>query len=751
MEDSNRCEFFLLANRASKRLGLSNTGAKTVCGDLLGDLAPLADVHMAKFRAEATDPEHVAGNYNRARVIIETSYERDDRCPMLTSVEGKKVGDQYHYNFTVEMPGAYHKIWPVISRKPLDFRNRESYKNFKDNISKFECRDEDVELLASYLPFSLKYVGTFMTVESPGAKGVYSIEFKEFGASVAEVVKLGVGQQLHEEYHKAKTEDLWLAWTKLAKSFDRTFEQLKSSLEHWKNKCSKGETKVLDLLSERWLQGKLLELELRWKIIYDLIQEDADRLLQALEEGRTIEGFDNEVLPGFKKFKQLCEHLATFDLEKFEEIDDEKIAGILESFDPRELIGISFVLHKTEVLNHKLSADRLMASLAKNLTPAQLEAIEQPAAGEVQKRSAMLEYLKTILVVTGRLLNPNPTFVYEELASRFKVVNNHDIREVNYVDLDEDRILQNLSGSLLIYDLSAKTFTELKTPEDFYHNFRLLGYVPSLSKAYYTCRPKSPESCLFEVHVPAKGHEKETAEPPTFIVSKEDHTSNFYNFFALHDQVLVGLEINITEVELFLEIWKLGAQPPVSKSKTLLQDLCIIDESSRDLFQEFKSLNIYTRRTAMIANSRQALIAVHIYSDYDYDSFGKTRIAGLCLAGVNFETKSHLALSKLEFETSLDRDAINYDYHLFKLKSKANTLACLSLDSRAGKCIVQALTGQKIVKILERPLPRRFPRLESDFQFMQVFCQRLMKMTFWRVEKRESKFKLMAYSWKVNL
>ena len=570
-----------------------------------------------------------------------------------------------------------------------------------------------------------------------------------------------------------------LSQTKLIRFFDKSYS-LQRGIEHWREVSQRGQKGIRSILSERWLQETIMLVRLGWRFIYDLAKVEIDFALgTADQEGQMQKNPENEgnladnedsdmeqdselsdslsggqvdpetAIGQLKTLKAFCEHLDTIDLEKFEDFDDDKIAGILDAAESALKIKLQKVLKSIPSLDRKLSADRLMASLAKNLTPAQLEAIEHQATGEENKLFDMIGHYFMAATTVGPLLSQKPPAIYDQKASKLKPIDGSHILNLDYVDLDEDRVLHLKGEDFLLYDGATKQSALLPSISD-YRGFKLLGHTASKSKAYFTCKDAAFRSYVGELRVPARGPSTEIGEAPFLIGNSEQDDDRYLSrHFALHRDLLVALEHDLEKIR--LAVWKLGDERPSLKMLEEVDDLCIIDESSRDLFQEFKSLNIYTRRTAMIANSRQALIAVHIYSDYDYDSFGKTRIAGLCLAGVNFETKSHLALSKLEFETSLDRDAINYDYHLFKLKSKANTLACLSLDSRAGKCIVQALTGQKIVKILERPLPRRFPRLESDFQFMQVFCQRLMKMTFWRVEKRESKFKLMAYSWKVNL
>ena len=93
---------------------------------------------------------------------------------------------------------------------------------------------------------------------------------------------------------------------------------------------------------------------------------------------------------------------------------------------------------------------------------------------------------------------------------------------------------------------------------------------------------------------------------------------------------------------LTLNIWQLSAdQPPILSSRSLLEDLCIIDESSRDLFQEFKAEVNRDRRplfalNEVIANGRQVLVAVCTH--FRDDAWHCLGVKAVYLAGINYKT-----------------------------------------------------------------------------------------------------------------
>ena len=167
-----KCEFFLLATGIKRRPGITRTGVKVVCSDALGDLAPLYEAGVLEHMLEVPRSNFVAGNYNRARVIIRRNSSLD-WSPLIRMVEAKKDGEQFHYVFTVEVPGVYHKSWPVTSSKPLDLRNRESFKDILTNTSKFECKDEDEAELATYFPFTVKHQNSWLDVNSIEMKKIF--------------------------------------------------------------------------------------------------------------------------------------------------------------------------------------------------------------------------------------------------------------------------------------------------------------------------------------------------------------------------------------------------------------------------------------------------------------------------------------------------------------------------------------------------------------------------------------------------
>ena len=170
-------ESWLLRSNAHilTRRGLSYEGERVVSDCILGDLQPLYGVGAIWRDLQVAGTQHVAGNYNRARVNIRIL---DTKClPITTPVEGEKREDQYQYNFSAEVEGKFAKSWPITSSRPLELRNKESYADFLTNPGNFECSpdDEEREMMDTYLPFKVTEQGGWVFVECAEGNGVYSI------------------------------------------------------------------------------------------------------------------------------------------------------------------------------------------------------------------------------------------------------------------------------------------------------------------------------------------------------------------------------------------------------------------------------------------------------------------------------------------------------------------------------------------------------------------------------------------------
>ena len=527
-------------------------------------------------------------------------------------------------------------------------------------------------------------------------------------------------------------------------------------IQEWKGSQPKDSVRAGGLLSERWLQGKLMSLGFLWKVFYDYAGEDIDAAIQLEDGSSEVKKEESEAAHDLKILKALCEQLAAFDLEKFEDIKEEKLAELLEPLETSFKTELRESIRTIPALNKEVNADRLMASLAKNLTPAQLEAVEHPPDEfEAEYFADIAHYYSGFVnFIKKRLMIENSTLIIDEtLPSKYMTFKDENLFSLDYVDLASNRILYSDVHGIATDDRSTKNRTRFIMPETF-TDFKSLGQISSLSKAYIECTTYSDidrhdkRTCVFEVCLPSTEQDFEKdIKGINVIISKADHSGKQVQyFFALHDRRLTGIEVNRRSENLTVFNWELNVGKPSLETKVSMEDLCIIDESSRDLFQEFKDkVKEMPSKAAIIAKDNQLLIAHYFRTNPE----GTEGVSHVFLLGLSLKTKERIVITKLNFPLTAIENSASYRnfgdlYSLIRLQAKSGALACLITDLAARKCHVYALKGLKIVRLVSCRMPPRFAHLYVTADRDPVIDARRLRLTFWTKEKVEGKLALTA-------
>ena len=223
----------------------------------------------------------------------------------------------------------------------------------------------------------------------------------------------------------------------------------------------------------------------------------------------------------------------------------------------------------------------------------------------------------------------------------------------------------------------------------------------------------------------------------------EGEIKNYYRY-SLHRKRLAVLQVDPHQGSLSAMLWQLSLQSPALKMTAALDGLRLTDESSKDLFQEFKeAVKRNFEDMTIITNGHQLLVACSI----DAEDQEKQPVKQVILVGVDLEFNSSLSVTKIEVKKLPSQFEVVHPHSLFKISLRSNVLACLVVDSLARRWQILALRKQRIERLATHRLPPGFPilkRLEDEEIHMPVFDQRSLQINFWNLEKKAEKVSVVA-------
>ena len=751
---TNKCQFSLLASNGhgiKKVICFKEKPPKIVCPDLLGDLKPLYDIGEAEcFVSNDKDDGPLAGNYNRARVGLHVHFSTFSRTSL--TVEGTKAEGLFSYSFALETPGIFFKNWKVTSERPLDFRKRENNWDDLRGPRWFECQEEDHQTIDAYFPFKFNYKGSWTEAQGANFKFIEN-GHEQGGDSIADfTARIGAKRLINDLEHYA-----YLGGTYLTNQLSEALKGVTSCYEHWKKAQTQGLNGPSAPLSERWLHHYLLGLNLYWRIFYDYAKTEIDSLEQTATEGMddgTRKDMMLKRVLALKRLQACCEQLAAFDLEKFEAIEESVLIEFVERVQnalPSSTYCLEGVILGIPKLNQELDRGRMKASLAKNLTPAQLEAAEQKRDfipdSSLSPRTYCAEMVKFF---QSHLLNPNSIrFIEKSGMWQYTEMVTHPHLTFGYFDIGDNRYIFDCINSINCYDpnLSTEGNSRILITEKSPFSLKLLGYLPSLSKALFTTF-HTDQRCLYEFPVPPAGQSPDPAHPvqPTAIVGLVEDEKVRY-CFSVQGLRIFALEVRLAqETSVSIMELQLGEGQPTLVRKETLETASITEHCGPTLL-EFKELLKRNRlqnpgNTEVISNGRHLLIFTR---PQDF-CFSEGKISHMILAGIDLVNRRKLALLKIKVMVYESKwNGFPGYLKLFRMPTSSR-LACLYIDPVARWSQIFVFKNHKIQQLVDAALPREFPELHTV-----VFDARCLAFTAWEKVKKEGTVALVDKMFRLNL